>query len=109
MKQKIYEIECERNNVTPKQFYDYCKNQIKKKGGDLESWATFEDWTNETQQDEYHKCFHEDWDEPATEITQYMPYRWQTFLAGSYNFVLEFQFYTEEKGSGYLYLMEYER
>ena len=38
MANKIYEIEIQRTNISPKQFFTYCKNQMLKKGIDLEIW-----------------------------------------------------------------------
>ena len=43
----IYEIEIQRTNIPPKQFFTYCKKQSEKHGLDLESWLDFENWSNE--------------------------------------------------------------
>lgn len=39
---KLFEIECQRHNVTPKQFYEYCRKQSAKKGLDIECFTTYE-------------------------------------------------------------------
>ena len=43
---KMYEIECQRTNVTPKEFFEYCRKQAAKKGLDIECWTDFEHWSN---------------------------------------------------------------
>lgn len=44
MIKKLYECEIQRNNISPKQFFAYCKNQLKNKGVDIENWVEFENW-----------------------------------------------------------------
>lgn len=106
---KIYEIEIQRRNVTPKAFFEYCRKQAEKKGLDIESWTDFENWINPYTPVEMHKIEHNDWEVPVTEINKYMPYDLQMFLSKSYNFIMEFQFDTETKGFGYMYAIEYQR
>lgn len=43
---KLYEHEIERTNITPKQFFTYCKKQLEKKGINLEDWVDFESWVD---------------------------------------------------------------
>lgn len=109
---KIYEIEIQRNNISPKQFFSYCKAQMKKRTGvDLASWCeSYEDWSGESGVPEYNcQSNHEDWDEPVKEICKTTAFDWQMFLGKCYNFILEFQFDTENKGYGYMYAVEFER
>ncbi|MCI6649109.1 MAG: hypothetical protein MSH24_06225 [Lachnospiraceae bacterium] len=103
-----YEVESERTEVTPKDFWRYCSKLMKKHGADIENWTTFEEFENPTTPQEYTCNLHEDWDRPKTEIIKLMPYDWQIFLEDTYNFIMEFEFDTERKGHGYLYAVEYE-
>lgn len=107
--QKIYEVECQRMNVTPKAFYGYCRKQSKKKGLDIESWVEFDSWINPCRPEKYHINKHDDWEIPQIEGLGLMPYEWHLFLQNSYNFIIEFEFDTETKGHGYFYALEYER
>ncbi len=104
---KLYEHEIQRSNITPKQFFTYCKNQLSKKGIDIETWVEFENWENPTT-----PCNstskHEDWEEPQTEVCKLQPYDWQLFLQNAYNLIIEFDFWDDKKGFGYLYIKEYE-
>ena len=52
---------------------------------------------------------HKDWDEPLTEVCRIKPYDYQVFLQNNYNFIMEFDFWDENSGHGYLYIVEYER
>lgn len=105
---KLYECEIQRSNIAPKQFFTYCKNQLKNKGIDIEIWADFEEWKspitpcNSTSN-------HEDWEEPQKEICKLQSYNWQLFLQNAYNFIMEFDFWDDNKGFGYLYIIELER
>ena len=104
----IYEVECQRNNVTPKEFFRYCKIKCKKQDLDIESWIEFDSWEEPTplQRTEYHTNEHFDWEKPQRETIKIMPYDWQMALQNSYNFILEFEFDTETKGHGYFYVVE---
>lgn len=102
---KMYEIECQRTNVTPKAFFEYCRKQVAKKGIDIECWTDFEHWSNPITQ-ETRTFEHEN---SQKETIKTMPYDLQYFLQGAFNFIMEFQFDTETKGYGYMYAMEFER
>ena len=105
----LYQIECQRTNVTPKQFFEYCKKQAEKQKANIEDWTTFEDWANEKQNSPYRTEKHLDWDKPRTEANKNMPYDMQMYLQGAYNFILEFEFDDEKRGHGYMFMMEIER
>ena len=105
----IYEIECQRSNVTPKQFFNYCRKLFESKGLDVESWTSFEDWVKPIQEEPYHSCYHADWEIPCAEACKYMPYNIQMYLQHSYNFIMEFEFYDGKRGYGYLYAVEFKR
>ena len=106
---KLYECEIQRTNITPKQFFTYCKNQLRKKGIDLESWVDeFENWENPSTPCN-DTCKHEDWEEPQMEVCRLLPCDWQLFLQNTYNFIMEFDFWDNNTGNGYLYVIEYER
>lgn len=106
---KIYEIECQRTNVTPKEFFEYCRKQAAKKGLDIECWTDFEHWSNPIVKEEYHTTEHNNEEETLRETIKIMPYDLQYYFQKAYNFIMEFQFDTDTKGCGYLYMMEYER
>lgn len=110
--ERLYEIEIQRSNVSPRQFFTYCKKEMfKRTGYSLDGWCDdYETWTGENgTPDFYVESNHEDWDEPKKEICSTKPYEWQLFLANAYNFILEFQFDTDKKGYGYLYAVEFRR
>ena len=106
---KLYEIESQRTNVTPKQFFEYCRKQALKHGLDIECWTDFENWSDPIGPHDTYTYEHEDWEEPQRELVRSMPYDLQYYLQGSFNFIMEFQFDTETKGCGYMYAMEVER
>lgn len=103
---KLYEIECQRTNITPKQFFEYCRKQAEKKGLDIECWTDFEHWCNPINPEKMHNFEHEN---GQIEKNQSLPYDLQYYLQGAYNFILEFEYDTETKGHGYMYAMEFER
>lgn len=105
----LYQVECDRTNISPKAFFTYCAKAMKKHGGDIENWVEFENWADENQNTYRNVCLHEDWDEPCKEILFGAPYQMQMFLSGAYNFILEFEFDTDKKGTGYFYAVEFER
>ena len=109
MAKKIYEIEIQRTNISPRQFFTYCKNQAEKKGTDLRMYIDeFELWENPI--DPCNDTWtHDDWDEPQREICKIQSFDYHLYLQNSYNFIMEFEFDTETKGHGYLYIVEFER
>ena len=61
---KIYEAEMMRSNISPKQFWSYCKRELARRTGhDLEEWVEYESWVNPYMPCNY-RSGHEDWDEP---------------------------------------------
>lgn len=97
---KTYECEAYRTGITPRQFFTYCKKQLEKKGGNIEDWVDFKEWMEPTT-----PC-----DNVADgEVCKLKPYEWHLYLKNSYNFIMEFNFWDDKKGSGYLYMVEYER
>lgn len=109
-KPKIYEIEIQRNNISPKQFFTYCKKQMEKRAGiSIENWVEcFDDWAHPVSQSN-NVWTHSDWDTPQKEISKTMPYDWQLYLGETYNFIMEFQFDDDNVGYGYMYAVEFER
>lgn len=103
-----YECECTRNNITPKQFYCYCKRELKKRCNvELSIWLDdYESWANPTIPEKYHSVLHE-WDGGTVkEAIKIQPFNIQFFLSNTYNFVMEFDFSTDNKGSGYFLVKE---
>ena len=105
----LYKVEMQRSNITPRSFFTACTTAMQKKGADIADWTDYDSWTNDRQTPYYSKEKHEDWDEPRCEIYSVAPYKIQMFLASAYNFILEFDFDTDKKGSGYLFAVEFER
>ena len=108
--EKMYEFECQRRNVTPKTFFEYCRKQAEKKNIDITWWIDdFETWERPLLPEEYHVCKHEDWEVPLNESIKIMPYDLHLYFQNNYNIIMEFEFDTETKGHGYCYMMEYQR
>lgn len=105
---KLYELETERTNVTPKQFFKHCKKLFELSGLDLGDWITEDEWMNPTNRYDIVNN-HEDWDEPDREVIKTQPYEFHFYLQRAYNIILEFDFYDEKKGFGYMYAVEYQR
>lgn len=109
--EQLYCVEIQRTNISPKQFYSYCKKQIVKRTGEdlLENWVEdYSDWSD-TVNEFFSESNHEDWEIPAREICKQKSFDWQLFLEKAYNFIMEFQFDTENKGTGYLFMVEFRR
>lgn len=109
---KIYEVEIMRSNITPRQFFTYCKKQMEQRTGHkLTDWCeTYDDWSGASDMPESNDTWeHEDWDEPALEVCKMKAFDWQFFLSRAYNFIMEFDFQDENHGYGYMYAVEFER
>ena len=104
MAKKLYEVEIQRSGITPKAFYNICKREVERR---TEYRATLTEWIDDFRT----------WEEPIyptkttsrNEICTVEPLRVQYFLRDGYNFIMEFDFWDEKKGVGYLYIVEYER
>ena len=105
----MYEVECQRTNVTPKAFFEYCRKQLAKKCVDIECWTDFEYWNEPLETSPMHTIEHENENGTFKELIKNMPRDLQYYLQKSYNFIMEFEFDTETKGHGYMYAIEYER
>lgn len=105
---KMYEVETLRSNMTPKAFYNHCVRTFEKKAGVSWGWIDFEQWEEPYAPcEETHK--HEDWKQPQIEKITFQPFCTHLYLEGNYNFIMEFTFWDEKRGSGYMYAMEIER
>ena len=100
---KKYEIEIQRSGISPKRFFTYCKKQLEKKGHDIYMWFdSYEGWSSP-----YDRC---EWTKTDNgKITSFRSYEFQhqIYDSESYNFIMEFDFYDEKNGFGYLYLSEW--
>jgi len=105
-----FEIELQRNNVTPSQFLAYARSRVDSKGGqylrsdlDLDYFRRGDDLNFDT--------WHEDDDElrGIHEKSVSKPYEMQTFISypsgDKYNEICEFVFDDEKTGHGYYYLL----
>lgn len=109
-RERLYEIECTRKNVSPKEFFSYCAKRCKENGAVLTDWIEYNDWIKPSCPGPFgrYEYSHEDWAHPLREVIKYMPYDFQIYLEDTYNFIMEFEFDTETKGHGYFYLLEYD-
>lgn len=109
---KTFEIEIQRNNVTPAQFLAYVRSRVDSKGGEmlrsdlsLRYFAAGDDLNFDTHHEEPEfNGLHE------KSISH--PYEMQTFLhysnGATYNEICEFEFDDEKTGHGYYYLVNVE-
>lgn len=110
-----YELEVERNNVTPAQFLAYVRARAAKAGCpvdlDLAYFKGGQEWGGGCG----YWNSHYDWGIPgdracASEICKWFPYDQQTYVRGFdgtvYNEIIEFTFDDEKKGHGYYYLVQ---
>lgn len=97
---KIYEVEIQRNNVSPKQFFSYCKKQFKKRTGIDFSWIeSFEEWASPAYQSHYSQS--------GIDTNIVKPFEYHLFERCSFNFIMEFTFDEDNMGYGYMYAIEY--
>lgn len=106
---KVREYEAQRHNVTPREFWGYVKREYEKKTGQpLSVWFDdYNDWATPFQEFDY-KNKHKEWGEPCLEVGHCHPFEFQIYLQGSYNCILEFEFWDDKKGWGYAYITEFE-
>jgi len=101
MKKKLYEIETNRHFKNVEAFYKHCEKFCEKHGISLDMWMdSFEQFVNPIQKSN---------SRTSTEICKMQPYEHQIFLRDNYNFIMEFDFFGEKDGFGYLYIVEYDR
>lgn len=104
--EKRYELEVSRSNITPKQFYNYCKKRFEEKTPTfLESWLEYEQWESPITIQDYEYTKHNN---GLIEASKIKPYEFQIFLQNTYNFILEFEFDKDNKGHGYMYAVEFD-
>lgn len=103
-KATLYEYETQRTNITPKAFFGHVKRELKRKCGiDLAMWCdNFDAWSKRDGLPSTNT-------RTTTEVCKTLPFEWQFFLQGAYNFILEFDFWDDKTGFGYCYIHEYER
>lgn len=100
-------VESMRHNITPRQFFTYCKKQAEKKGISLEDWISFDDWTDSSINIPFSRNDHEDWTPPQREEYKAVLLDWHVYLEGAYTFIFEFTYDDNEStGCGYMYIYE---
>lgn len=99
-------LESSRSNITPKDFFNYCKRLCEKHDIDITSYITFEEWSI-CHSPKYSVEDHKLWDTPLHEINKYYPYNVHLYLQGNYNFILEFYYDNMHFGKGYFHIAEY--
>lgn len=108
---KKYQVEIQRTDITPRAFWGYCRREIERRTGgkaSLEDWLDeYGYWTDPVQTFNI-DSWHEDWEHPRREICKIQPYKMQFMLECSYNFIMEFQFWDDKTGNGYLWMIEWD-
>lgn len=99
--EKMYEVEIERTNISPKQFFSYCKRELKKRADiDLEGWVEeYSTWENGSDFEV----------KEPDETCKEKPFNFHYYNYNGYNFIMLFDFYEENNGFGYMYAMEFVR
>ena len=108
-RKKLYEVEINRYFKNVSTFWSYAVKMCEKHGVNLTDWIENLEYFCEPLQNSDFRDDHKDWDEPLTEVCRIKPYDYQVFLQNNYNFIMEFDFWDENSGHGYLYIVEYER
>lgn len=91
-------IEIDRYFKSVKAFYNYCEKMCTKKGMDIHDWMeSLEQFKNPIQRSNSRN---------NEETCVLQPYNFHLYFKNSYNFIMEFDFYTENEGFGYLYIKE---
>ena len=106
---KKYEIEIERNNVTPAQFLAYVRAQLKKHNmNDLSSDLDLDYFRRGNDRN---SSYHDIPGKPCkAETSVSKPYEMQTYCLNwdgtRYNEICEFEFDDDKTGYGYYYLVD---
>lgn len=108
---KTYEIEIQRNDVTPAQFLAYVRSQLKKKG--MRELSSDLDLDYFRRGNDFNFYYHDDPEKPCkAEKSVSKPYEMQTFIlnwdGSRYNEICEFTFWNDKTGFGYYYLINTE-
>ena len=91
-------IEINRYFKSVKSFYNYCEKMCAKKGMNIHDWMeSLEQFENPIQKS---NCRSKD------ETCVLQPYNFHLYFKNSYNFIMEYDFYTDDEGFGYLYINE---
>ena len=95
------EVECQRTNVTPKEFYRYALRYAEKKGmKDYFPVENYIDWENPPCPCKPY------YTEDKLERLEMQPFNIHIWRKSEFNMILEFDFYDEKRGFGYIYLAE---
>lgn len=99
-RKKLHEVELNRYFKNVHTFWAYALKMCEKHGVNLTDWMESLDQFCEPMQRNNSRNNHE--------ICKMLPYDWQLYLQNSYNFIMEFDFFDEKSGHGYLYIVEYD-
>ena len=98
----IKEIEIELENTSPKNFWTYCLKKLEEDGEDLTDWVCeFKEWSEPKNSIEHKVIKHKNGVVTACKLK---PYETNIYCSGMINFIMEFDFYNDEQGYGYMYL-----
>lgn len=93
------EIELNRYFKSVEAFWSYCEKMCKKHDITLTDWiCDIEQFKNPLQKSNYRD---------NVEVCKLQPYDMQLFYRGSYNFIMEYDFWDDKEGHGYLYVKEF--
>lgn len=102
MRKAIYEVETDRTNMTPKQFYSHCKRTFEKKTG--MSWYWTDDFSSWFEPVQVNDIWAGSYEAGTLEVCITKPAEWHLFYQGTYNFIMEWK-----DGCGYMYAVEWEQ
>lgn len=89
-------IEINRYFASPKTFYEYCKRRL---GDHANDWIDdYDTWINPITPSNMRN---------RDETCVLKPYETHLYYRDSYNFIMEYDFFDDTHGFGYLYLAEY--
>lgn len=103
MNKVMYEFETNRMISSPRKFHTWVKNELKKRTGvELEAWMDdFGTWSDPVP---VNRVYENALGDGKKEICKMLPYEWQLYRKGEYNFIMEW-----DDGHGYCYIVEFER
>lgn len=104
----LFEFEASVYCKTPKEFWNYCKRRLLKKGVNIEDYfSKFEEWEQPLYETDYSST-HDDWDRPVSETCKQKKYEIHIYQQKAYNYILEYDFFEGKEGFGYCYIKDCE-
>ena len=112
MKKERYCVEISRTNITPRQFFTYCRKEIERRTNgtaSLYDWIeTFDEWEQPATESNCNTKHPEYGADAFHEICKIKSFDYHLFVEKTYNFIMEFDFWDDKTGFGYLFLVEWD-